>query len=176
MVVVAGIDVGKDSLEVWVDDGPAKRFDNSTAGISVLVDWLKEQDVSVAACEPTGGYERQLAKQLDEAGLIPHMVHPVKMRSLARAHGFEAKTDGLDAQVLSMFGHTFPMADTPRRKPDPERDELRDLLRRRRQLVNQRVQELNRLDDQRDHERQPGLHQTAHSLAGWRNRPVGRGV
>ena len=37
MVAVAGIDVGKDSLEVWVDDGPAKRFDNSTAGISVLV-------------------------------------------------------------------------------------------------------------------------------------------
>ena len=50
MVVVAGIDVGKDSLEVWSGDGPAKRFDNSTAGISVLVDWLKEQDVSVAAC------------------------------------------------------------------------------------------------------------------------------
>ena len=146
MVVVAGIDVGKDSLEVWFDDGPAKRFDNSTAGISVLVDWLKEQDVSVAACEPTGGYERQLVKQLDEAGLIPHMVHPVKMRSLARAHGFEAKTDGLDAQVLSMFGRAFPMADAPRRKPDPERDDLRDLLRRRRQLVNQRVQELNRLD------------------------------
>ena len=107
MVVVAGIDVGKDSLEVWVDDGPAKRFDNSTAGISVLVDWLKEQDVSVAACEPTGGYERQLVRQLYEAGLIPHMVHPVKMRSLARAHGFEAKTDGLDAQVLSMFAR-FP--------------------------------------------------------------------
>ena len=146
MVVVAGIDVGKDSLEVWSGDGPAKRFDNSTAGISVLVDWLKEQDVSVAVYEPTGGYERQLAKRLDEAGLIPHMVHPVKMRSLARAHGFEAKTDGLDAQVLSMFGRAFPMADAPRRKPDPERDDLRDLLRRRRQLVNQRVQELNRLD------------------------------
>ena len=29
----------------------------STAGIRVLVDWLKEQDVSVAAYEPTGGYE-----------------------------------------------------------------------------------------------------------------------
>ena len=73
MVAVAGIDVGK-GLEVW--SGDPKRFDNSTAGISVLVDWLKEQDVSVAACEPTGGYERQLV-QLDEAGLIPHMVHPV---------------------------------------------------------------------------------------------------
>ena len=165
MVVVAGIDVGKDSLEVWVDDGPAKRFDNSTAGISVLVDWLKEHDVSEAAYEPTGGYERKLVRQLDEAGLIPRMVHPIRMRSLARARGFEAKTDGLDAQVLSLYGHTFPMADTPRRKPDPERDELRDLLRRRRQLVNQRVQELNRLD-KGDHERQSGLHQTAHSLAG----------
>ena len=117
MLVVAGIDVGKDSLEVCVDDGPAKRFDNSTAGIRVLVDWLKEHDVSEAAYEPTGGYERQLVRQLDEAGLIPRMVHPFRMRSLARARGFEAKTDGLDAQVLSLYGRTFPMADTQRGKP-----------------------------------------------------------
>ena len=66
-----------------------------------------------------------------------YTVHPNRVRSLARAHGFEAKTE---------IGHTFPMADTQRSKPDPERAELRDLLRRRRQLVNQRVQELNRLD------------------------------
>ena len=43
MVVVAGIDVGKVSLEVWSGAGPAKRFDNSTAGIGVLVKWLKAQ-------------------------------------------------------------------------------------------------------------------------------------
>ena len=61
----------------------------------------------------------QLVRQLDEAGLIPRMVHPFRMRR----RGFEAKTDGLDAQVLSMFGRAFPMADAPRRKPDPERDE-----------------------------------------------------
>ena len=146
MVVVAGIDVSKVSLEVWVDDGPAKRFDNSTDGITALAEWLKERDVSEAVCEPTGGYERQLIGQLDEAGLSAYTVHPNRVRSLARAHGFEAKTDGLDARVLSLFGHTFPMADTQRSKPDPERAELRDLLRRRRQLVNQRVQELNRLD------------------------------
>ena len=146
MVVVAGIDVGKVSLEVCVDDDPAKRFDNSAAGINVLVEWLKAKDVSVAVCEPTGGYERQLVRQLDEAGLKLYMVHPNKLRSFARACGYEAKTDGLDARVLSMFGHTFPMADKQPRKPDPERAELRDLLRRRRQLINQRTQELNRLD------------------------------
>ena len=102
--------------------------------------------VSVAVYEPTGGYERQLVRQLHEAGLNPYMVHPNRLRSFARVCGYEAKTDGLDARVLSLFGHTFPMADKQRRKPDPERAELQDLLRRRRQLVNQRVQELNRLD------------------------------
>ena len=37
MVVVAGIDVGKVSLDVWAGDDPAQRFDNSTLGIAALV-------------------------------------------------------------------------------------------------------------------------------------------
>ena len=164
MVVVAGIDVGKDNLEVWVDDGPAKRFANSTDGIGVLVAWLKEKDVSVAVCEPTGGYERQLISQLDEASLSTYMVHPNRLRSFARASGYEAKTDGLDARVLSEFGRTFPLSDKQPRKPDPERAELRDLLRRRRQLINQRTQELNRLDKGIT-EGNPCFHQTAHRMA-----------
>ena len=40
MVVVAGIDVGKDSLEVWSGDGPAKRFDLCR---HQRVGWLKER-------------------------------------------------------------------------------------------------------------------------------------
>ncbi len=146
MRVLAGIDVGKFNLEVWAGDGPSQRFENSAPGITKLVEWLKARGVSVTVCEPTGGYERQLVRELDEAGLRPRLVHPNKLRSFARADGFEAKTDGLDARVLSKFGHTFSLADKPQSKPDPERAELQDLLRRRRQLVNQRVQELNRLD------------------------------
>ena len=46
--------------------------------------------------------------------------------------------------MLSRYGQVFPEPDTP--DPGPEREELRDLLRRRRQLVEQRVQEVNRLD------------------------------
>ena len=165
MLVVAGIDVGKDSLEVCVDDGPAKRFDNSTAGIRVLVDWLKEHDVSEAAYEPTGGYERQLVRQLDEAGLIPRMVHPFRMRSLARARGFEAKTDGLDAQVLSLYGHTFPMADTQRSKSGPGAGRIARPVAAP-ASVGQPASTGTQPAGQRDHERQQGLHQTAHSLAG----------
>ena len=76
MVIVAGIDVGKVSQEVWAGDGPAQRFDSSTLGIAALVEWLKGQGVSVAVCEPTGGYDRQLISQLEEAGLSADMVHP----------------------------------------------------------------------------------------------------
>ena len=158
MLVVAGIDVGKDSLEVCVD-GPG-RFDNSSAGIRVLK-WIgKEHDVS-GEYERPAGMSGNWSDSWTEAGLIPRMVHPFRMRSLARARGFDRRPTV--STHRSLYGHTFPMA-AQRGKPDPERAELRDLLRRRRQLVNQRVQELNRL--QRDHERQQGLHQTAHSLAG----------
>ena len=71
------------------------------------------------------------------------MAHPVKVRAFARTCGYEAKTDPKDAQVLSHYGRVFPDADQP--ELEPEREELRDLLRRRR-LVDQRVQELGRLD------------------------------
>ena len=146
MEVVAGIDVGKFRLDVWAGAGPVQRFDNSTEGIAALAQWLGEQNVSMAVCEPTGGYERPLISQLEEAGFRIHLAHPNKVRSFARACGHEAKTDGLDAQVLSRFGQVFALADAPQSKPDPERAELQDLLRRRRQLVDQRVAELNRLD------------------------------
>ena len=66
------------------------------------------------------GYERQLVDSWMKPD--PRMVHPFRMRSLARARGFEAKTDGLDASPVERVSH----ADAPRRKPDPERDELRD--------------------------------------------------
>ena len=75
--------------------------------------------------------------------------------SIARACGYEAKTDVRDAQVLGRFGQVFALEGAAQEEPDPERAELRELLRRRRQLVNQRVQEMNRLDK--------GLSETARS-------------
>ena len=74
------------------------------------------------------------------------MVHPGRVRAFAKACGYEAKTDPLDAQVLSRYGEVFPEADTWEPETDPHREELKDLLRRRRQFIDQRVQELGRLD------------------------------
>ena len=50
------------------------------------------------------------------------------------------------AQALSRYGEVFPEADTWEPETDPHREELKDLLRRRRQFIDQRVQEKGRLD------------------------------
>ncbi len=43
MVVIAGIDVGKRSLEVSVAEGPVRRFHNTASGIHQLLSHLVEQ-------------------------------------------------------------------------------------------------------------------------------------
>ena len=74
------------------------------------------------------------------------MAHPVGVRAFARACGYEAKTDPLDAQVLSRYGVVFSESDTAQPEVDPDREELRQLLGRRRQLVEERVRARDRLD------------------------------
>lgn len=144
MEVVAGIDVGKAQLDVSVESGAVQRFENTTAGITALVRWLKAAGVTLAVCEPTGGYERQLVKQLHTALPTVAVAHPNKVRAFARACGKEAKTDRLDAQVLARYGSVMDLEGTP--APSPEREALQEALQRRQELVKQRVQERNRLD------------------------------
>ncbi len=113
------------------------------------MEWLADQAVELVVCEPTGGYEEPLVRGLRQAGVPVHMAHPNKVRAFAHASGRMAKTDRLDAQVLCHYGEVFASAETPEGAAsgeEPEREELRALLRRRRQLVDQRVQERNRLD------------------------------
>ena len=101
---VAGIDVSKAGLEVWVEAGPARRFSNNVEGIGALVEWLGHHGVNEAVYEPTGGYELEVGQRLREKGIKARRVHPNKVRGLARAWGKGAKTDGVDAQVLGRYG------------------------------------------------------------------------
>ena len=146
MAVVAGIDVGKANLDVSISEGPVFRFENTAKGIAKLLKHLKEQDTTMAVCESTGGYERLLVSRLRKTEIRMDIAHPSRVRAFARACGYEAKTDPQDALVLSRFGQVFPEQTPPGWELEPELEELQDLLRRRRQLVEQRVQELGRLD------------------------------
>ena len=143
---IAGIDVSKAHLDAALSGGPARRFPNDDSGIGALLEWLESQNAGKVVYEPTGGYELPLAEALRRAGLSAHRAHPNRVRAYAQACGLLAKTDRLDAQVLSLYGAAFDCPEHPRTEDEPAQRELRDLLRRREQLTRQRVQEQNRLD------------------------------
>ena len=131
MTVIAGIDAGKDRLEVSVSEGRAGSFQNTGPGIDRLAAYLRQQGVAEVVCEPTGGYERQLVRLLRQAGFPVQLAHPNRVRAFARSCGYQAKTDILDAQVLARYGRMFPQPEPAIRAEGPERQELQDLLRRR---------------------------------------------
>jgi len=142
--IVAGIDVGKKLLDVSVAQGPVQSFFNSPEGIGALQAWIMSRGATEAVCESTGGYEREVVRQLRDQGLPVHVAHPNKVRSFARAVGYEAKTDKLDARVLSRYGEVFQLAH--KLHDDGATQGVRELLKRRKELVDQRVQELNRME------------------------------
>ena len=148
--ITAGIDVGKARLELSINAGPTQTYANDPKGIAALTLELAAQSppLALAVYEPTGGYERLLATLLAEAGLPACRVHPNKVRAYARACGQQAKTDRLDAQVLSRYAAALDLSTDPSSETDDAglRAQLKDLLLRREQLVAQRTADKSRLD------------------------------
>lgn len=140
---MAGIDVGKEQLDVSVDEGKVRRFANTAAGVEELAECLGGYEQPLAICEATGGYELLVVETLRQAGIPVHVAHPNQVRDFAKACGYQAKTDRLDAVVLSRYGQVFQPPATLAQSAD--RGRLQELVGRRDQLVGQRTQEKNRL-------------------------------
>jgi len=138
-----GIDVAKDWLDVAAKQERPWRTPNDDGGISQLVAWLAERQPAVAVLEATGGREEALVAALMLAHLRCVVVNPRQVRDFARATGRLAKTDGIDAQVLALFGERVQPDIRP--LPDAETRQLAALVTRRRQLVEMLVTEKARL-------------------------------
>ena len=144
MEAYVGIDVSKKALDVCLlPTGEVWQVENSDAGVAQLADRLKASDVSLCVMEATGGYQNLAVAVFQEKGLPVAVVNPTQVRNFARAMGKLAKTDTLDAEVLARFARDM----RPERKPaeDPAVAELSALTARRRQLVEMRTAENNRL-------------------------------
>jgi len=138
-----GIDVAKDHLDVHIlPSGTSARFDTDSRGLDALVEAVKEIFPKSIVLEATGGYERVVAASLTAEGLSPAVVNPRQIRDFARATGRLAKTDKIDAQILAHFAQTI----RPVARPIPTDTEkaLKELVVRRRQLVDARAKEKNR--------------------------------
>jgi transposase len=140
-----GIDVAKDSLEVF-DDLSSQRTTcpNKMRDLERLTKDLKKVSPELIVMEATGGYETQAAIAFTKAGLPFAIVFPRRVRQLAHGLGMIAKNDEIDARVIAYYGRVAGI------KPKPlESNELRELqalTTRRTQLVEMRLMEENRLD------------------------------
>lgn len=147
---LVGIDIAKVSFDAALGVGAqARTFSNDEAGYEALITALSGHSVELIVMEATGGYERDLACVLQAAGFAVAVVNPRQARDFARAMGYLAKTDRIDAQVLAALAQV--LARSPDRdkfvKPLPtaEQQVLQALVARRRQLVTMLVAERNRL-------------------------------
>jgi transposase len=138
----AGIDVSKDHLDLaFYPDGAPTRVPNTPDGHATLVARLA--GVRLVVLEATGGYQAAVVAALHVAGIRVAVVNPRQARDFARVIGRHAKTDRVDAAVLAEFAAKIDPA--PTAAADPERDALAALLARRRQLIDIRIMEANRL-------------------------------
>jgi transposase len=139
-----GIDVSQATLDVAVfPDRQHWRTSNDDAGISELVDRLRKLAPHLIVLEATAGYELPVLAALGSAGLPVVAVNPRQVREFARSTGQLAKTDALDAHVLAQFAAAVRPQLRP--LPDAATQQLSALLARRRQLVEMRTAETNRL-------------------------------
>jgi transposase len=117
---------------------------NDASGISQLLERLKAARPSLVVMEASGGYETAAATAIAAAGWRLAVVNPRQVRDFARATGRLAKSDQIDAAILSAFGKAIEPQVT--RLPDEEAQALQALLLRRQQLVAMRAQEHQRLE------------------------------
>jgi len=132
-----GIDISKDHLDVHRLPGDERRrFDNSKAGHKALIRWIGDTPARVVY-EPTGYYHRALARALAAAGMPIAKVNPRQARRFAEATGNLAKTDALDAAMLTRMGAVLSLEARP--VPSGIINDLRDLRTARNALIKDQV-------------------------------------
>jgi transposase len=139
-----GIDVSQARLDIAVR--PTERVwsvTNDESGVTALVAELSELQPELIVVEATGGLQTLVVAAVAAARLPIVVINPRQTRDFARASGRLAKTDVLDAAVLAHFAEA--LRPTPRPLPDEMAQQLTALITRRRQLLEMRIAENNRL-------------------------------
>ncbi len=144
--VYAGLDIAKASLQLHLQN-VQHVLDNNPAGHAAILQKIAAVPGAHIVCEATGGYEKGIVAALHAAAQPVSLLNPVLVRHFARAQGQRAKTDPLDAAVLSAYGRSLQPEPTPPREPAREelralvhwRDHLKDQLIRTRQTLEHAV-------------------------------------
>jgi len=142
--VNVGVDVGKDMLDICIHEkGIHWQEVNTREGVARVLRRLSHYQVERLVMEATGHYQLLLAEQAFLKELPVCVVKPLSVRRYAGAIEQLAKIDKIDAAVIAEFAAVIQ----PRPAPAKSRKLIliKDLLARRRQVMQMRTQELNRL-------------------------------
>ncbi len=141
-----GLDVHKKTVVACVlltaEDGTVQRlvrtFSTMTADLLALADWLDQLEVTHVAMESTGVFSWPVFNVLEDDSRTLIVVNPQHMKQIP-GH----KTDVKDAEwIADLLRHGLLRASFI---PPPPIRALRELVRYRKSLVQQRTQEVNRL-------------------------------
>ena len=139
-----GIDIAKDTVDVCIEPNTeVMHIAYDHKGVATICQRLKAVSPTLIVMEATGGLETRLASELAAIGLSVAVINPRQARDFAKATGRLAKTDQVDAAILATFARAIrPQA---RAIKDADTRALDDMVSRRRQLIDMRVQETLRL-------------------------------
>jgi transposase len=144
MVVVAGIDVSKEWLDValW----PKKerlRVERDEAGCDRLGAWLRRHEVCRVGLEATGGFEIAVIDALEDRGFEVVRHNALRVRRLAEARGRLAKNDRADALTVAEMTTSVERSPQKRRR---DLDPLVEHLTWRRRLIEWITDCVNQLE------------------------------
>ncbi len=144
-LVVVGVDVAKDKVDTCIRSLSQRgTFPSAAAGRRALIRWLRRHKVGKAVMEASGGYERDWAKVVRDAGIEVRIVDPKRVRHFARSAGRLAKNDLIDAEMIAWFAETF--TDAPGQAYDREREELMQIVNARQTLIDLQTSLQNRTE------------------------------
>lgn len=160
-LLYVGLDVAKRSLQLHLA-GRFHSLTNDARGHTQLLKLLRSHPKAHVVCEAIGGYEQPSVRVLHAVGVPVSIIEAGRVRYFARAQGQRAKTDPIDAAVLSAYGTTFQPAATP--PASPQQQQLANLTQRRRQLLQLLTNERNHAEHYNDTFRRSQTRQLCRTL------------
>jgi transposase len=137
-----GIDVHKKLVVACFRNGrksETRNFGTLTSDIKKLCAWLEEKDCQKVAMESTSVYWKPLYNLLELQGIDVIVVNAHHIKTVPGR-----KTDVKDAEwIANLLQHGLLK---PSYIPDREQRELREIVRYRKNLVDERAREINRLE------------------------------
>lgn len=162
-----GVDVSKSSLAVVLQNGAGKilwsnkKLSNNPSGFKQMMEQAEKyasknaagDDYSIAVgIESTGAYSEALsyyiADNFKDGKVLLYMLNPAAVKSYREALMLHNKNDAADAKLIAMFitAMTESGQIEPWQAPSHAERALKELTRRRMELVTQRDSERNRLE------------------------------